>query len=192
MRYDGASNLGAANRFGFFSGVSAGWNVDRETFFQHLVPERFMQLKLRASYGINGNISGLGDFQPDGSYSTTGLYGGASAIVAGVIPNPNLKWEQSKTLDIGTDIGLFNNRMSLIFDYYNRITDNLLTTVALPQSTGFSSIFTNNGSLQNKGYEFELNFNVSEGVFKWTTSFIASHTYRNILKLPYTGIASYR
>ncbi len=193
-RYDGASNLGETSKFGFFPGVSVGWNVDKENFFKNLIPDRLMQLKLRASYGVNGNISGLGDFQPEGSYTTTGLYAGASAIRAGDIPNRNLKWEQSKTLDIGADIGLFNNRMSLILDYYDRRTNDLLTTVSLPGSTGFSSIFTNNGSLQNKGYELELNIDVlsPKSAFGWTTSFNAAHTSRKILKLPYNGVAKNR
>ena len=189
-RYDGASNLGENQKFGFFPGISAGWNIDRENFFQNLISRNLLQLKIRASYGINGNISGLGDFQPDGSYTTTGLYGGASAIRAGDIPNQDLKWEQSKTFDIGADIGLFNNRISMILDYYVRRTDDLLTTVSLPGSTGFTSIFTNNGSLENKGYEIELNIDVLPGTssLKWTTSFNAAHTSRKIVKLPYNGV----
>ena len=189
-RYDGASNLGENQKFGFFPGISAGWNVDREAFFKNLIPANLLQFKVRASYGINGNISGLGDFQPDGSYTTTGLYGGSSAIRAGTIPNQNLKWEQSKTFDIGVDIGLFNNRMSVIFDYYNRRTDDLLATVDLPASSGFQNIFTNNGSLQNRGYEIELNFDIlpAKSDFKWTASFNASHTTRKILKLPENGV----
>jgi TonB-linked SusC/RagA family outer membrane protein len=193
-RYDGASNLGENQKFGFFPGISVGWNIDRESFFQNVVPPDLLQLKLRASYGINGNISGLGEFQPDGSYSTTGLYGGASAIRAGNIPNQDLKWEQSKTLDIGVDIGLFNNRLTVIFDYYDRRTDDLLTTVSLPASSGFSSIFTNNGSLQNKGVEIELNFDVlaPKSDLKWIASFNAAHTTRKILKLPFNGVEKNR
>lgn len=189
-RYDGASNLGENQKFGFFPGVSVGWNVDRESFFQDIISSNLMQLKLRASYGVNGNISGLNDFQPDGSYTTNGLYGGSSAIRAGDIPNQNLKWEQSKTFDIGVDIGLFNNKVSLIVDYYDRRTDDLLTTVSLPASSGFVSIFTNNGSLQNKGYEVELNIDVlpAKSDLRWTASFNVSHTSRKILKLPNNGV----
>ncbi|MBZ4190910.1 SusC/RagA family TonB-linked outer membrane protein [Niabella sp. 3A5MI-3] len=188
-RYDGASNLGENNKFGFFPGVSAGWNVDREKFFEGIA--KVLQLKLRASYGVNGNISGLGDFQPYGSYITTGgLYGGQSIIRAADLPNQDLQWERSKTVDIGADIGFFNGRASIIVDYYNRKTDNLLTTVSLPASTGFASIFTNLGSLQNKGFEIELNGNVlpPSSEFRWNVSFNAAHTTRKILKLPDNGI----
>jgi TonB-linked SusC/RagA family outer membrane protein len=189
-RYDGASNLGEAHKFGFFPGVSAGWNIDREKFWNSVDPKARMQFKLRASYGVNGNISGIGDFQPDGSFVTTDLYGGQAPIRAGVIPNSNLKWEQSKTFDIGADVGLFDRRISLIVDYFNRRTDDLLTTVTLPQSTGFTSIFTNLGSLQTRGVELEVNVNMlsRQSKLKWTLSANAGYTKRTILKLPYNGI----
>ncbi|WP_157558068.1 SusC/RagA family TonB-linked outer membrane protein [Niabella aurantiaca] len=192
-RYDGSSNLGENNKFGFFPGVSAGWNVDREKFFQSIAD--VLQLKLRASYGVNGNISGLTDFQPDGSYITTGgLYGGQSIIRADVLPNQDLRWERSKTIDIGADIGFFNGRASIIFDVYNRTTDDLLTTVSLPASSGFSSVFTNLGSLQNKGFEIELNGHIfpAASAFKWNVSLNAAYTKHKILKLPDNGIPKNR
>lgn len=188
-RYDGASNLGENNKFGFFPGVSVGWNVDKEAFFSGLA--KILQLKLRASYGINGNISMLTDFQPYGSYITTGgLYGGQSIVRAADLPNQDLQWERSKTLDIGADIGFFNGRASIIFDYYDRRTDNLLTTVSLPASTGFPSIFTNLGNLQNKGFEIEVNGNVLDpsSAFKWNVSINAAKTSRKILQLPNNGV----
>ena len=74
-----------------------------------------------------------------------------------MIPNPDLKWEQSKTFDIGADIGLLNNRIGILFDYYRRVTDNLITSLSLPPSTGFASIYTNLGRLENKGIELEVN-----------------------------------
>lgn len=194
LRYDGASNLGANNKFGLFPGISAGWNIYKEDFFKNMISDRVLQLKLRASYGVNGNISGISDFQPEGSFTTTGLYGGQSAIRAGAIPNSDLQWEQSKTFDFGADIGLFNNRVGLILDYYNRRTDALLTTVSLPASTGFTSVFTNFGSLQNKGYEVEVNVDMLpvSSNFKWNLSFNAAHTSRKILKLPYNGVENNR
>lgn len=192
-RYDGASNLGENNKFGFFPGVSLGWNVDREKFFRSVAD--VLQLKLRASYGVNGNISGLGDFQPDGSYITTGgLYGGQSIIRADILPNQDLRWERSKTIDLGADIGFFNGRASIIFDVYNRTTDDLLTTVSLPASTGFAAVFTNLGSLQNKGFEIEVNGHIfpATSAFKWNVSLNAGYTRHKILKLPDNGIARNR
>ncbi|MBC7759575.1 MAG: TonB-dependent receptor [Phormidesmis sp. FL-bin-119] len=193
-RYDGASNLGATQKFGFFPGISVGWNVNKEEFWGKLLPENLIDLKLRASYGVNGNISGLGDFQSQGSYSVSGLYAGQGAIQASVIPNENLRWEESKTLDFGADIGLFDRRVSLIFDYYNRLTENLLTTVSLPASTGYTSVLTNLGSLQNKGYEIELGADLlpAKSAVKWNVSFNAGHTSRKIKKLPDNGIENNR
>jgi len=198
FRYDGASNLGNDHKFGFFPGISAGWNVHKEKFFEDLISDKILQLKIRASYGVNGNISALGDFQPQGSFGTTigttTNYTGAPIVIAGSIPNQDLKWEQSKTFDIGADIGLLNGRVGIVFDYYNRKTDDLLTTVSLPASTGFTSIFTNNGSLQNKGLELELNVDVlsPQSKLKWNTSFNIAKTSRKILKLPYNGVLNNR
>ncbi|MEQ9289758.1 MAG: TonB-dependent receptor [Cyclobacteriaceae bacterium] len=188
MRYDGASNLGASNQWGFFPGVSVGWQMHREAFWDAL-PETFSSLKLRTSYGINGNISGLGDFTSQGTYSVGEQYAGGAVIRNTGIPNADLQWEKSKTLDIGADIGLVNNRFNLIFDYYRRVTDELLTTLSLPSSTGFTGILTNYGSLENKGVEIELNMQVMPATsdFQWQVSFNAAKVKSTILSLPENG-----
>ena len=112
LRYDGASNLGQSNEWGVFPGVSVGWNVHREEFWNAL-PERLAKLKLRASYGVTGNISGLGVnlsqseyntaplYQSQGEYSAASLYSGSGGIQITQLPNQELQWEQSKTLDFG-------------------------------------------------------------------------------------------
>ena len=193
MRYDGASNLGEQNKWGFFPGVSVGWNMHNEDFWQG-ISKTVSQLKIRGSYGVNGNISGLGDFTSQGAYGVGAKYGGSAAIQNTVIPNKDLKWEQSKTVDLGADIGLLNNRISLIMDVYRRVTDNLLTSLPLPQSTGFGSILTNLGSLENKGFEIETRAQVLPGSspLQWTLSFNASKTLNKILKLPPNGIPNNR
>lgn len=191
-RYDGASNLGKSHQWGAFPGVSAGWRLDQEKFWSPLTD--IARLKLRASYGVTGNISGLSDFQAQGSYSVGSLYMGSSAIVNSVIANPNLKWEQSQTLDIGADIGLMDERVNITFDYYRRVTNDLLTTLSLPPSTGFSNIFTNLGRLENKGIEIALNLQVlpSDSKFQWDVSFNASRVKTKILKLPSNGAKNNR
>lgn len=188
MRYDGASNLGDQNKWGFFPGVSVGWNVNKEKFWK-VFPEELLRLKLRASYGVNGNITGLGDFTAQGEYGVGAKYGGAAAIQNTVIPNTNLKWEQSKTIDVGADIGLFNNRVTILIDYYRRVTDNLLTSLSLPQSTGFGSVLTNLGSLENKGFEIEIGAKILPRLsnLQWDISFNASKTKNKVLKLPPNG-----
>lgn len=192
-RYDGASNLGADYKFGFFPGVSLGWNVHHEDFWS-VNPKAITDLKMRLSYGVNGNISGLGDFQSQGNYSVNTRYDGQSSIIANIMPNSNLQWEESKTLDVGVDISFLNRRINLIADYYIRDTDNLLTAVSLPPSSGYSSIITNLGSLRNKGVEFELQADVlrPESAVKWMIGFNAGYTKAIITKLPDNGIENNR
>lgn len=192
-RYDGASNLGANYRWGLFPGVSAGWNLHNESFW-NAMPKQLSSLKLRASYGVNGNISGLSDFQAQGAYAVGARYAGQAAIQNTVLPNPDLKWEQSKTFDIGVDLGLLNNRITFLFDYFQRRTDNLITSLSLPRSTGFTSILTNLGSLQNQGLEFEVAARVlpATSAVQWQLSFNASKIKNKILKLPDNGIPNNR
>ncbi|QNL52451.1 TonB-dependent receptor [Olivibacter sp. SDN3] len=193
MRYDGASNLGADHQWGFFPGVSLGWNLHQEEFWKAL-PQDLLRFKLRGSYGENGNISGLGDFTAQGAYGTGGIYGGAAAIRNTVIPNAELRWEKSKTLNIGADIGLFNGRFNMLFDAYRRVTDNLITNLPLPASTGFGSVLTNLGSLENRGIEFEVNANLlpATSAYRWQLSFNASRVKNKILRLPPNGVENNR
>src|SRR5690606_35694145 len=190
FRYDGASNLGNNNKCGMFPGVSVGWNVHREGFW-NTVPEALSSLKLRASYGVNGNISGLEDFHAQGRYDVGAIYNGRSVILSSRMENQDLQWERSKTLDFGTDIGLFNNRVTILFDYYRRVTDNLLTSLNLPQETGFPSILTNYGSLENRGVEFDITTAIykakEQGGLYWNLGWNAAFVKNKILKLPENG-----
>ena len=190
-RFDGASNLGEDHKWGFFPGVSVGWNLHNEKFWSAL---DFMQLKLRASYGVTGNISGLTDFQAEGEYSVGSIYDGTSAVQNTIIPNPALQWEQSRTFDVGAYIGLFNNHIGILFDYYRRVTDNLITQLSLPPSTGFGNIYTNLGKLENRGVELEVNALVlpAWSGLQWTLAMTASHTKHKILKLPDNGAENNR
>ena len=183
-RQDGASNLGANNYWGFFPGVSAGWNLHKEEFWSS-IPQQVSSLKLRASYGVNGNIGNLSDFHAQGLYSVGSRYNNGAAIQNNRMANQDLRWERSKTLDIGLDMGLLANKVTIVFDYYNRVTDDLLTNLELPQSTGFSSILTNLGSLRNKGVELEVNATlVQKNDFSWTTSVVAARNLNTIVQLP--------
>lgn len=188
-RYDGASNLGNKNKWGFFPGVSAGWNVHKENFWKSL-PNLLSQFKLRGSYGVNGNISGLGAYQAQGGFAVGNRYNGAAAVQNTVLENQDLQWEQSKTYDIGIDMGLWDNRVNVVFDYFRRQTDNLLTGLSLPHSTGFGTITTNLGSLENKGVELELSSDImpASSAFSWNVSVNASKVSNKILKLPYNGV----
>jgi TonB-linked SusC/RagA family outer membrane protein len=192
FRYDGASNLGANNRWGFFPGVSIGWNAHEEDFWKSL-PKAFSSLKLRGSYGVNGNLGGLGDFTAAGLYNVNNIYNGSGAIFNTQLANPNLKWEESKTLNGGLDLGLFEDKLNIILDVYNRRTDNLLTSLVLPSNSGISSVLTNLGSLRNKGFELEINSTVFEKR-GWNVSIGGNVSYNKnvIVKLPDNGIENNR
>ena len=192
-RYDGASNLGAKNRFGFFPGVGLGWNVHKENFWS-VMPPAISNLKLRLSYGENGNIQNLSEYGWQGIYNVSGQYDGASAIVPGSMPNEDLQWEETRVLDGGLDLGLFNNRISLIFDYYSKITENLITNVVLPGSSGFGTVQTNNGRVGSKGIEVELNGRIFPAAyaFQWTTNFNIATVSTKVLKLPDNGVEGNR
>ena len=192
FRYDGASSLGPDNKFGFFPGVSVGWNAHEEGFWQH-VPKIVSSLKVRASYGVNGNLGTLGDFQAGGLYSgsTNGLannYNGQAAIVNSQIANPGLKWEQSKTNNIGFDLGIHEDKIRVIGDFYNKLTTDLLTNLTLPSNSGFSTVLTNLGALRSKGFEMEINAAIyNKEDLKINAGFIISHNVNTIEKLPYNG-----
>jgi TonB-linked SusC/RagA family outer membrane protein len=199
-RYDGSSTFGGNNRFGFFPGISAGWVVDKEKFFGGI--NDIVNLKLRASYGINGNTGAqnfISDYQAQGEYGiptivTQQRYNGNIGLQALSIPNAALKWERSKTFDLGTDIGLFNGRVTALVDYYRRVTEDLLTSLTPPQSTGYSSLITNLGSLENKGVEFEIGANIlsPSSRLSWNVSINAAKTSYKILQLPPTGVPGNR
>ncbi|QEC54351.1 TonB-dependent receptor [Flavisolibacter ginsenosidimutans] len=178
----------------FFPGISGGWNIYKEDFWKALAIHDKLRLKLRASYGVNGNLGLLGDYTAQGSYASGAVYGGASAIQNTVLPNADLRWEQSKTLDFGADIGIFNSRVNILFDVFRRVTDNLVTTLNLPPSTGFGSILTNYGSLEGKGIELELNgrFFPASSAFQWETAITFTKTKNKILKLPFNGVEKNR
>lgn len=184
-RYDGISRL-ADNRWGFFPGVSAGWNVTMEDFWQDSkLSEVISTLKPRVSFGTNGNVNDLGNYEVYGTYGTTTSYGGQSAIVNTELVNKGLRWEQSQTFEVGLDIGILNNRVSFILDYYNRKTKDLLTKLKLPGYTGFEDIRTNLGTLRNSGFEAEVRANlINKGGFTWDVTANVTTVANKILKLP--------
>ncbi|OQY92016.1 MAG: SusC/RagA family TonB-linked outer membrane protein [Sphingobacteriales bacterium UTBCD1] len=189
-RRDGVSALPEGNRFGFFPGMSAGWNLHKEKFYENMGLEKYIStFKPRVSYGVNGNVAGLGRYEVQGTYASQGLYNGGAGFLNTGLVNNNLRWEKSKTFDIGLDIGILKDRFNLIFDYYDRRTSDLLTNLILPSYVGFGSVRTNLGTFQNRGYEFAANANVlnSSNGIKLDVSANASFVTNKVLKLPYNG-----
>ena len=191
-RYDGISRL-SDNRWGFFPGVSAGWNIHEEAFFHDSpIANVVSTLKPRISYGINGNVNGISNYDVYGLYgqaSGTHPYNGVNGILNTAVINSQLRWEKSKSFEAGLDLGFLNNRFNLILDYYNRTTSDLLTDVNLPGYTGFDSFKTNLGTLRNSGFEVEGNLNLITNPkgFNWNFSFNASYVFNKIVKLPDNG-----
>lgn len=193
FRYDGTSRLGD-NKWGFFPGVSLGWNAHNEEFFKNSrVSKVITTLKPRISYGVNGNINPLGNYTVQGTYGTTSVYDSETGYVNTQLPNPTLMWERSKTFNVGLDFGLWNGRVNLMADYFVRNIEDKLAAKKLPKWTGFSSITTNNGTIQNRGIELQLSARVLEAKdFVWNASMNLTHVISYAKKLPFNGIEKNR
>ncbi len=189
-RYDGISKL-SDNRWGFFPGISAGWNMHEEAFFKESNLANIVNnLKPRLSWGVNGNVNGLGYYDVYGTYAQVDKnYDSGVGFYNNKLINGGLKWEQSQSFEAGLDIGFFNNRLSFILDYYNRTTKNLLTDLDLPLYTGYSSIKTNSGTLRNQGFEMEVKGHILENVKGWSWELTAnlSTVANKVVKLPANG-----
>ena len=187
LRADGSSRFADNHRWGYFPGVSAGWNVHKEPFFSSL--SRVMnKFKLRASYGQAGNNS-LSLANTRGQYSVTGTtYLNEVGILNSTLANADLVWETTESYDVGVDLGFFNSRLELIVDLYDKITRDRLYDKNIPTTTGFSTIKTNYGDIGTKGLEVELNaVPVSTRDFTWNLGFNFTWFRTIVLKLPENG-----
>ena len=137
IRTDGSSRFGADNRWGTFPSVSAGWVVSDESFMQQVPTVSFA--KIRASWGITGN-NNIGNYNQYAliNHTTNAAFGNtvASGAVVTSLSNANLGWETTKQIDAGLDVGFFNDRIQLTYDYYTKRTTNLLYGVQVPQESG--------------------------------------------------------
>jgi len=182
-RTDGSSRFGAENKWGAFPSASAAWRVSEEPFFAGVRP--VSELKLRASYGVTGNFN-IGDFQYLGTVSSV-TYSPNNQTVKGIaqgsIENPMLSWEKTKGTNLGFDLGLFNNRVSLSADYYDNHTTDMLYSVNTPAITGFTNTITNAGEVRNYGIDLELETKNLVGDFQWNTSFNLSKNTNEVVDL---------
>lgn len=187
LRHDGYSVLLGDNRWGTFPGVSAGWVFSKEEFMQDL-HKVISFAKLRASYGLNGNVSKIGAYDLQGDYSNV-QYGGESGFLIGKLPNPTLRWEKSHTFEAGIDLGFLENKINANFTFYNRRTQDKYAEIPLPGSSGINSFKTNNGEIQNRGLEMEFSFKVlNRKDMQWNISVNAAYNKNKILKLPDNGL----
>jgi TonB-linked SusC/RagA family outer membrane protein len=184
LRADGSSRFAENEKWGYFPSAAIGWRVSEENFLAD--NRQLSNLKLRASLGQTGNQS-IVPYQSLARYGTT-VYGIGNAPTLGYIPvsvaNPNLKWETTQQLNIGADIGFFDNRLELIVDYFEKETTDLLQSIQIPSQSGFGGALVNFGSIENKGVELTLNaYPIQKENFQWSTSFNYTTYKTTVLEL---------
>lgn len=183
VRADGSSKFAEGNRWGYFPSASLGWIITEEPYWH--VSENVVNLfKVRASYGQTGN-NGIGLYDTYGAYSTSNTYGGLPTTLASAMQNKDLKWETTTQLDLGVDVSFLRDRIRFVADYYNKVTDNMLFSITLPDTGTFNSVKANVGSAKFYGFEVELHTaNIQKRDFSWTTDITYSFNKNKVLSLP--------
>ncbi len=187
--YD-SSKLDKNHRWGYFPSVSAGWTISNEPFMQGVKSALSLNfLKLRASWGVNGNVNALGEYQYASSLESNKNYGynlDGTFLVgirpSKVLPNPSIKWETSRQVDVGLDLRMFNNRLTFSVDWYNKNTHDLLTRTTAPGNTGAEYVYVNAGLVNNHGTEFELGWKDTVGDFSYGISGNLSTVHNKVVK----------
>ncbi|APS40503.1 SusC/RagA family TonB-linked outer membrane protein [Salegentibacter sp. T436] len=180
-RRDGSSRFGSDVRYANFWSVGGAWNIAAEDFLENA--EVVKELKLRSSYGVNGNQE-IGDFASRGLYSTGADYNGQPGYVYSQQSNPGLTWEKNKPFNVGVDFN-FNHRIKGTIEYYNRTTTDLLFRVPISATNGITNFLANIGEMKNSGWEFALNtVNIDNpDGFTWTSNFNFTSNENEITKL---------
>lgn len=171
FRRDGQSSLAAANRYGNFPGFSVGWRMSEEGFWQNSGLAKVVNsLKIRGSYAVVGNT--LTGFPYLSTYGAS-PYASVNGIAIAAVGNNKLLWETNKKIDVGIDLGFWNDRLGLTVDYFRNNNDNLVLAAPLPVSFGVpnNSIFQNIGTMMNQGLEFSLTGNIiRKGDWRWISN----------------------
>jgi TonB-linked SusC/RagA family outer membrane protein len=192
VRRDGSSRFGANNRFATFYTVGAGWMISDENFFKNV---GFIEtLKLSTSYGTVGNQEGIGDFASRELFVPR-TYVGVNGPGISQLPNQELTWEERQKFNIGLNATFLKGRVTFNLDFYNDVTNRLFLNNQLSRTTGFTSLNTNIGKVQNRGWEFTLvTENIKTRDFRWTTNLNFTINRNKVLELtpttPAIGIVS--
>jgi len=190
IRRDGSSRFGknvsngvklGSNVFSMLPSVAASWLISSEKM---LAGSKIIDLlKLRASYGLSGNDD-IGNYSSRQTYGSQNLLG-MQGLVRNGIGNPYLQWETGRKINLGVDLAAFNERLGLTIDVYKNKTSNMLVYEELPAASGFNTILTNNGSMENTGIELSLNYRVlNKRHFKWDIGLNAGTNKNEILPVP--------
>lgn len=192
-RRDGSTNFAVNKKWGFFPGVSAGWRIAEEPFLEHV--KFISDLKLRAGYGTVGydrNLNALALYSTGGGNFLIGstFY---PSVALSQLANNNLSWETDKSINIGLDYGLFNNRINGSIEVFRRDATDLLSSVPLPANNAVNRFNTNLGATRSEGIEFSLNSRNTQGALKWETSFnISRYSNRYLERNPYIALQPYQ
>ncbi len=184
VRRDGFSGLAEGNKFGTFGGASVMWNISREPFVAG-IDDILSDMRLKASYGRVGNMSGISSYASLFLYSS-GVYGAAPTWTFSQAGNPDLKWEASDKYDIGFSFGILNDRVQADLNWYYNDVNDLILNVPQAPSKGIpgNTVPANIGSMYNTGFEFTLTtYNISKPNFTWNTNFNFSTLKNEVTEL---------
>lgn len=184
IRADGSSKF-SKNKWGYFPSVAVAWNMSNEEFMKD--QQAVQNVKIRASYGVVGS-------QAIGSYSTLGLLSGTNTYFGGTqqyagywsssLATPDVTWEKTKQLDLGFEVSLFNRRLDISFDYFNRRTDNALLQKTIPNYNGGGSYWVNAGEISNKGIDLSLTGRIIDGKdFNWNSTLNLTYLKNKVVSL---------
>jgi len=195
IRNDGSSKFGINKKYGTFPSVSAGWVASDESFFPRNNVVSF--LKIKGSYGLTGN-NNVGYYTSISQLNPTNyVFNGSTTLGESitVLGNPNLTWETSKQTDLGLEANFLGSRVTFSYDYYNKRTEGMLSTLLLPYASGFASMSYNVGTFRMWGHEFTISSKNLTGAFTWTTDFNISFNDNKVLTLvnntPIGGVNRY-
>lgn len=185
VRWDGCSKFADGHKWGSFPSVAVAWNLAEESFLQK---QWLNNLKLRLSYGVTGNNSGIGNYATIVGISTGANYPFGSVYNQGFFPSgivdKELSWEKSHELNVGLDFGFLNNRITGTIDWYTKTSKDLLYKVELPLESGGGTMTTNVGSVRNTGVEIGLTTtNIDTRDWTWTTTFSFAHNNNKVLEI---------
>lgn len=180
-RIDGSTRFSEDNRYGFFPAGAVAWRLSEEDFLADV--GYLSELKIRTSYGITGNnqIGGFFDYLPQ--YSTGNDYAGSPGTAPSQLPSPDLRWESVRQLDVGLDVGVFEERIFFSADFYRKNTEDLILPVQVPLSSGFGNVPQNVGAMLNRGVDLSLETRNIVGEFSWNTNFDVSYLENEVQEL---------
>ncbi len=178
-RLDGASSFGSESRYAPFYSFGLAWDISQESFVKDALP--FLnRAKLRYSFGVTGSLN-FSAYQAltTYSYDTEYQYTNISGMTILALGNDNLKWQNTSQNNIGIDIQAFHNRLGMTFNYYRKMTDNLIGEASLPYSNGFTSYTENFGTVRNTGIDAQVSFNIIKIPAKQFSWFVTAGAYHN-------------